>query len=606
MFIKIAYLKNVWITTKFLWILCIYYYVWLYLKEKVYLRQSFDLRDGFLYILGLVCIYLLCESINFLLKKTSLRFIVSLILVFGYILAGQYRYRTGTSFDYQVFIDNFHELFNYESLGVIFFCFKPKDFYLALFLIALLILMHFKWNVFKSNQTKKKKRGVAYILSYLLLIYVMPYYPFDEFSYTTKSALDFYIPKDNIINFADEKSIEDDLYQSTIVSNYKKRKPHIFLVTIESFNSLYVEKKAKNGKEIIPVFNDLISEGLYVDNFYGNSVQTIKGQFSILCSLLPLAKGKSSYYLDGKKLNCLPKILNKIGYSTYFHKCFHKLRFDNTGKFMKDLGFKRLLTSKSSHLSEAEKREKIWGWGVQDDISYTQYLDHAENFIKNGKPLFSTIHTVSHHMRFNNVPKKQQYIYPNTSNQNEMFVNSLHLSDKFLGHFIKELKRRNLYEDSIIIITGDHSFPSGEHDLYHNEKGYYEEFFKTPFLMIWKNVIKPKRVFDKTYSQIDIMPTLLDVIGMSGGYAFLGRSILKNEDQYAYLIQPYNGPYFGIVKYPYKYIFDKRTGKSYFYNLEKDPMEKKPLEKDHQMIGVYKKELSKFFYNEKYLLHNFR
>ena len=230
---------------------------------------------------------------------------------------------------------------------------------------------------------------------------------------------------------------------------------------------------------------------------------------------------------------------------------------------MSDLGFKYLITSNTSHLSEVEKQEKIWGWGIQDDISYTQFLDNAESFMQNRRPLFSTIHTISHHMNFDHIPENQQYIYPDTNNKNEMFVNSLHLSDKFLGHFINELKKRNLYQDSIIIITGDHGFPSGEHELYGNELSYYEEFFKTPFLMIWKNVIKPKRIFKKTYSQIDILPTLLDVLGLSGTYAFLGKSMLNNEERYAYLLQPYNGQYFAIVKYPSKYVFEKRTKQSF-------------------------------------------
>ena len=593
---------NTWITTKFLWIFCIFYYVRFYYSENANLLL--ELHDYFLYALGILFIYLFSESFNLLLKKTSLRIFFSLILISGYFLLGQYHYRTSMSFDYQIFIDNFYELFNYESIDVVFFSFKSKDLYLALFISVLFLLMYFKWEVFKANKTKSRKRGIVYLFSYLLIVYTIPYYPKDELSYTVKSALDFYISKDNIENIANEN--DDDQNKSTIFSNYKKRRPHIFLVTIESFNSLYVEKKAKDGKEIVPVFNDLISEGLYVDNFYANSVQTIKGQFAILCSLLPLIKGKASYYLNGKKLNCLPRILNNIGYSTYFHKCYRKLSFDNTGKFMSDLGFKYLITSNTSHLSEVEKQEKIWGWGIQDDISYTQFLDNAEFFMQNRKPLFSTIHTISHHMNFDHIPKNQQYIYPDTNNKNEMFVNSLHLSDQFLGHFINELKKRNLYQDSIIIITGDHGFPSGEHELYGNDQSYYEEFFKTPFLMIWKNVIKPKRIFKKTYSQIDILPTLLDVIGLSGTYAFLGKSMLNNEERYAYLLQPYNGQYFGIVKYPSKYVFEKRTKQSFFYNLEKDPMEKKPLKMNDQKMNEYKKELNKFLYNEKYLLLNFR
>ena len=52
------------------------------------------------------------------------------------------------------------------------------------------------------------------------------------------------------------------------------------------------------------------------------------------------------------------------------------------------------------------------------------------------------------------------------------------------------LGKREYLNNSLVVITGDHSWPLGEHGYYYNESGHYNEFYKTAALFIWKNNIK--------------------------------------------------------------------------------------------------------------------
>lgn len=562
-----------WITTKLLWILYTFYNVWFAIKWRFY--NVYEPLDYFIFIAGYLLIYLYSEGINFCVKSKFKRVLSSSLLIFLYFLAGKYHYRVKANFDYIVFIDNFFELFNEESVGIIFSTFKKKDLYQSLSLIPIIFILGYKTSLFESKIIDRKKSSVL-ILLYGIILFFMPF-PHGELSYVIKSGLDFHFGGFETGKEYKELSNKKEPYRRVFESNYEESKPDIYMVVLESYSGIYLNEKI-DGKYVTPTLNSLLKEGVSVEDFYGNSVQTIKGQFSIYCSKIPLIRGKASYKVTRNNLDCLPEKLKKLGYENLFFQSYTNLDFDNTGKFMRQIGFKNLAVSDSSLLNIVQRKENIWGWGMQDDLSYKQFINKSLEYKKADEPLFAVMHTISHHMKFNRVPNNQRYFYPNSKNKKQDFINSLHLSDKYLGEFIKEMKAKGLYDNSIIIITGDHSYPAGEHGLYDNQTSYYQEFFKTPFLVIWKDKLEPQIIKKETRSQIDIAPTLLDLIGYSGNIEYLGNSIFSGEKSYAYLVQPYNGTFLSVVNYPYKYVWNKRNGKEFLYNIEVDPSEESPID----------------------------
>ncbi|MBT3235592.1 MAG: LTA synthase family protein [Bdellovibrionales bacterium] len=554
-------------------------------------------------LVSIILIFFYSEAINRGVKNNFFRALFGISVIVLYFALAKYHYRVKASFDLAVVFDNLNEMFNKEALGVIENTFKGKDFYHVGLSIPLLIGLQYFRNIFTKNVLINRKYALSYVVGFFLLISIGPF-PYGEISYAVKSAYEIAIggfPKTENYSKLNPLTLYSRRY-----SGSSKKRPHIFLVTLESYSSLYIEKKNVHGKEITPTLNKLIPEGLYVDDFYGNSIQTIKGQFAIFCSRISMLKGKSSYLLDGKKLTCAPKIFEQLGYSTLFHKCFNSLDFDNTGNFVTDLGFDVVLTTNMNKLSPEEKNTKIWGWGVQDDISYLQYVDNVLDLAaSSNKPIFSTVHTVSHHMKFRKVPLKQRFLFKQPNSKEEYFLNSLHLSDLYLNTFIEKLKDEGLYDSSIIVITGDHSYPAGEHGYYDNQTSYYQEFFKTPLLIIWKDGLSPKRVTNKSYSHIDVLPTLLDILDREIEVNLAGKSILKNEDSTAYLVQPYNGVYLGVVQYPYKYVWERRTDREYLFNIKNDKNEKKPIEND-KIIELMRKQRDYIIYNDEFLNLHFR
>ncbi|EQC43438.1 LTA synthase family protein [Bacteriovorax sp. Seq25_V] len=493
-------------------------------------------------------------------------------------------------------------MFSEESVKVIFDTLRTKDILNAVGLGVIMLLIHWKWKSFSADKGHVNyKKGLRKIVILFVVIAMSPY-TYGELSYIMKSAYEYYMGGKYPTGKLYEKLVsEEEPYRQQFKARFNNKKD-VIIIAMESFNGLYTNKEM-NGKELTPTINSLLKEGLFVEDFYGNSIQTAKGHFSILCGRTPLIRGKASYIADPDKLDCAPKLFKENGYTTFFHQSHGDLSFDNTDGFLRSIGFETLRVSRSELLTEEQRKKNIWGWGMQDNFSYEQFIDSFKELKKQGKPVFAMMATISHHMKFRGVPKDQRYIYPEASNNKEYFFNSLHLSDKYLATFVKRMKEEKLFDDTIIVIVGDHSFPAGEHWYYDNQASYYQEFFKIPLIIISKDQIQPKIISKQTFSQVNILPTLLDLTGYKGEVRLQAKSMFSTPGEYAHLIQPYNGLYFGVAKYPYKLVWEKRSNRYFLYDLEKDPMEENSISNE-QIFDEFKEQMDVIIYNDKAIRKN--
>jgi arylsulfatase A-like enzyme len=355
--------------------------------------------------------------------------------------------------------------------------------------------------------------------------------------------------------------------------------PHIFMVCMESFNARFVQRVTPAGAPITPVFNTLIPQGIYVHKFYGNSIQTVRGQFALLSSVLPSFRGKEATDYPHLRLKALPQILHAHGYTTIYSQAYPDLSFDQVMHFMPRLGFAHLVPMSASDVDHPA----MWGWGLRDDVFFARFFDALDRM--QAQPaaapgtagrFFSVLHTASHHFPFNQMPAEPQDVYPQPRTPEETFSNSLHRADRYLQEFFAQLRRRAYLKNSLIILVGDHSFPAGEHGLYYNEIAYYEEFFRTPLLMLWEGHLTPRVIEAHAFSQLDVAPTILELLGITDTHHFLGRSIFQLDTALPvpiHLVQPYNGTYLGTVLYPWKYVQHLATKREFLYDLNADPLE---------------------------------
>lgn len=190
--------------------------------------------------------------------------------------------------------------------------------------------------------------------------------------------------------------------------------------------------------------------------------------------------------------------------------------------------------------------------------------------------------------------------------------------DAQIGRIIQALKDRNLFDNTIVLVTADHGNCLGKHGE-HSKNNVFEPSLRIPFIISWPGKIAAG--IDTTFlgSIPDIYPTLLDLAGFSkqipkgidgtsyAGY-FLGKSKQQPAAQFfmgaiSYNPKEYDRSGFrGVRNSGYKLAFQQKAGKTtaYLFDLRNDPFELHNIyHKDHPQVAVLQPLLEQFLRQQK-------
>ncbi len=87
--------------------------------------------------------------------------------------------------------------------------------------------------------------------------------------------------------------------------------------------------------------------------------------------------------------------------------------------------------------------------------------------------------------------------------------------DYYFGQMMTELDSRNLLDNALIIVTSDHGDAFGEHGKWNHTNCLYEEILRVPLCMRYDGVIGSGLTVDVPVQNIDLMPTILDWLGIA-------------------------------------------------------------------------------------------
>jgi arylsulfatase A-like enzyme len=117
--------------------------------------------------------------------------------------------------------------------------------------------------------------------------------------------------------------------------------------------------------------------------------------------------------------------------------------------------------------------------------------------------------------------------------------------DAQLGQLLAYLQEVHLLDNALIIVTSDHGEMFGEHGKYTHRNSVYEEVLRVPLLMRYTGVISSGMVIETPVQSMDIMPTVLDLVGlpiptglnaislrtlMEGGTMIIGRDLISEQN----------------------------------------------------------------------------
>ena len=363
-------------------------------------------------------------------------------------------------------------------------------------------------------------------------------------------------------------------------------RPHVIMVFLESWSAYYTDRsRPEGGGTVTPVYDRRRREGLAYDHFYGNSVQSSRGHFTTLCSIIPMFRGKEFVDVPDTRFHCLPQVMSDAGYSTLFFSATADPEFDFADQVFRRLGFRDVRWAEER--AAAVDPAAWWGTGIQDDVFYRRFFSALDEKVARepDAPIFAVLGNTSHHYPFNRGPKHVPAPGYATKYQRD-FVASLSAADGWLDTFFAELERRPAFRDALVVLVGDHSFPADEHGIHFNGLGAFEEAFRTGFALRWPGHVPPRVETERAASQLDLAPTIVDLLQLRGATHFTGRSLFaEGERPPVPLVQPYDGVRLAAVKWPLKLVRHESAEQEQLYDLATDPDEEHDRIADPQLAA---------------------
>ena len=321
-------------------------------------------------------------------------------------------------------------------------------------------------------------------------------------------------------------------------------KKNIVILIVESFGREYIgalNKDLEGGryKGYTPYVDTLISKSTTFSHSYCNGRKSIDGMPSILSSIPMFVE---PFFLTPASMNDytgLAGILAAEGYETAF---FHGAQNGSMGfqAFANKTGFKHYF-GRTEYEASRGTDDFDGTWAIWDE-QFLQY--YADEMTKMKEPFMTAVFTASSHHPFA-IPAKYSKDYPE---EGLPIHKCIRYTDMAIGKFFETASRQPWFNNTIFVLTSDHTNMS-DHPEYQSDLG----GFCSP-IIIYDPTREPA-LLDKVAQQIDIMPTILGMIGYSKEYIAFGIDVLNTPAEDTWAVNYLNGIY-QYVKYGYVLQFD--------------------------------------------------
>ena len=313
---------------------------------------------------------------------------------------------------------------------------------------------------------------------------------------------------------------------------------NLVIVTLESMQSFAINEQM-NGETITPFLNSLTEDEdtIYFPNFYHQTGlgKTADSEFLLENSLYPLSGSAAFFTHAGNTYNSMAEKLGNNGYSTNVQHANNK-SFWNRDMMYESLGVDEFLDIQSYEVGEGQ----AVNWGMKDIPFFEQSVQHMTDM---PQPFYSRMITLTNHHPFTLDPEDKliEEFDSNSGTLNRYFQTTRYL-DEAVKELFQELKDNGLYEDSIIVLYGDHYGISENHNA---AMGQYLERDITPYESAQLQRV-PFFVHIPGYGegytdeeiggQIDMRPTLLNMLGIDSATDVQFGSDLFAEDHEEFVI----------------------------------------------------------------------
>lgn len=364
-----------------------------------------------------------------------------------------------------------------------------------------------------------------------------------------------------------DKNELDSIYSpvSQLTENKEFKNKNVVVFIIESFGREYIGSlnenlEGGNYKGYTPFVDSIVNQSLTFDYSFCNGRKSIDGMPSILSSIPMFVE---PFFLTPASLNDISGIAGELGKKGYHTAFFHGAQNGSMGfqAFARATGFQeyygRTEYNEDSRFNGDDDYDGTWA--IWDEPFFQFYCLKMSEF---RQPFMTSIFTASSHHPYV-VPSEYKDIYPE---EGLPIHKCIRYTDNALRKFFATARKQPWFDNTIFVFTSDHTNQS-DHPEFQTDLGIYW----SPVIIYdpSKELVMPCRRH-AIAQQIDIMPTVLNILGYDNSYIAFGQDLMNTPDSSTWAVN-YNNGIYQFVKNDYLLQFDGNNVVG-FFNIKNDWM----------------------------------
>jgi arylsulfatase A-like enzyme len=361
-----------------------------------------------------------------------------------------------------------------------------------------------------------------------------------------------------------------------------------------------------NKRDVSPAIDRLAREGTRFETAVSSTSWTLPAHVALLTSLPDLVHGVlwDTDSLDPKRITLAqimkdngyrtagvftgPYLLPRFGFARGFEEYMDATRFD------KKLTGPAVLVAAEQGRTTPGALDRAISWLAQDDgrpfFLFLHLFDAHPDF--DPPPPYDTMFDPDYHGSvtgkdvFHNPAIKPGMAARDLAHLRALYDGEIRFVDEAgISRLVKYLEDRGILDRTLVVVTSDHGEEFFEHGEFGHRNNLFDATLRIPLLMRLPGKVPAGLAVKSQVRIIDIMPTILDLVGLPQSPEGLGQSMVPfftgqeqgdERPDYAELI---GGPlHFEALRTGQsKLILDFKKQQKLFFDLESDPGELKPL-----------------------------
>jgi phosphoglycerol transferase MdoB-like AlkP superfamily enzyme len=301
---------------------------------------------------------------------------------------------------------------------------------------------------------------------------------------------------------------KEDEHEPEELGPFRRNPRNVVLISVESLSARYLGAYG-NNKGLTPNLDRLATEGLKFERVFATGTRTVRGLDALSLGAPPIPGQAIIRRQHNEHLATIGEMLEQQGYATFFFYGGYGY-FDNMNAYFRANDYR--VVDRTDFPEKSVVFENIWG--VADEVLFDNTLPALDATARNGLPFFAQIMTTSNHRPYTYPDGRIDIPSPGGRS------GAVKYTDYAIGRFIEQAKTKPWFKDTLFVIVADHcASVAGKTKLPMDR-------YHIPLIFYAPDMLKPG-VYKRMASQIDIAPTLLDLLGKKGDDHFFGQSMFE-------------------------------------------------------------------------------